>query len=356
MIEINDLSYSYSGGEKGKDLENINLTITDGEVLLLCGESGCGKTTLTRLINGLIPHFYEGQLSGSVTFDGVGIGSRPLFETGEKVGSVFQNPRSQFFNVDTTGELVFGCENRGMPEQEIRKRLLETVADFRISSLMDRNIFRLSGGEKQKIACASVSAVGPDVMILDEPSSSLDMAGIEDLRRMIAVWKAKGRTIIIAEHRLFYLRELIDRVVYMRKGRIEAQYGAEEFRSLSRGELGMLGLRPLYLEDLRLQPRDRTVSARKDLCLSRFSYSYRQTGRALDLENLAIPRGCAAAIIGGNGSGKTTFARCLCGLNRRFGGILEREGIVYRGKKLLKNSYMVMAGCKPPAIYGECDG
>ena len=342
MIEIKDLSFTYSGGERGKNLVDINLDIRRGEVLLLCGESGCGKTTLTRLINGLIPHFYEGELEGSVTWDGVEIGSLPVHETGKRVGSVFQNPRSQFFNVDTTGELVFACENQGMGEKEIRMRLDKTMADFRISALMDRNIFRLSGGEKQKIACASVSAVGPDVMVLDEPSSSLDMAGIENLRRMIEVWKGQGKTIVVAEHRLFYLRELISRVVFMKEGRIEERFGAEEFRMMTRGELDQLGLRPLYLEELGHETKARAASEEKDLQLSQFCYSYRQTGRVLDLGNLIIPRGCAAAIVGGNGSGKTTFARCLCGLSRKFGGQVEVDGRVCKGKGLLKNSYMVM--------------
>ncbi len=136
---------------------------------------------MTRLINGLIPNYYEGTLTGEVLINGQEINKLPLYETAKIIGSVFQNPRSQFFNVDTTSELSFGCENMGLPSEEIEKRIRDTVADFRISSLLDRNIFQLSGGEKQKIACASVSTCQPEIFVLDEPSSNLDAWAIEDL-------------------------------------------------------------------------------------------------------------------------------------------------------------------------------
>ncbi len=131
------------------------------------------------------------------------------------VGSVFQNPKSQFFNVDTDSELAFACENLGYPKENILQRITKTVSDYHIKDLMGRNVFALSGGEKQKIACASSSVLLPGIMVLDEPSSNLDIAAIDDLRRVLTTWKEQGKTILIAEHRLYYLRNLIDRVLYI---------------------------------------------------------------------------------------------------------------------------------------------
>jgi len=348
MIEIKDLCFTYSGGERKRGLEDINLSIKKGEVLLLCGESGCGKTTLTRLINGLIPEFYEGKLTGTVKLEGEEISKQPLHETGKRVGSVFQNPKSQFYNVDTTGELVFACENRGLSRSEILRRLKKTVDDFKIHPLMGRNIFQLSGGEKQKIACASVSALNPSVLVLDEPSPSLDVAGVDDLRKMIEIWKSEGKTVVIAEHRLYYLRDLIDRVIFMRSGRIEREFGKEEFKGMEREDLARLGLRPLWLEDI---GRDEGGRPSRGSCrmetghgirLSGFQFSYKGGKNVLNLDDFSLPGGRATAIIGPNGSGKTSFARCLCGLSRKFRGTVEIEGIRRKGKNLLKNCYMVL--------------
>ena len=175
MIEFSNINFRYAGGTEAGGLVNINLIIPDGQVILLCGQSGCGKTTLTRLVNGLIPNYYEGKLSGEVLLDGKNISSLPLYETAKYVGSVFQNPRTQFFTVDSTSELAFGCENQGLPKEEIIQRVKSTAKQFDMDNLLGKNIFSLSGGEKQKIACASVSASNPPIIVLDEPSYNLYM-------------------------------------------------------------------------------------------------------------------------------------------------------------------------------------
>ena len=201
MIELKNITFSYEGREQG-GLRNINLTVKNGECILLCGRSGCGKTTITRLVNGLIPRFYAGELTGQVLIDGKDIADLTMYKIAEKVGSVFQNPRTQFFNTDSDSEIAFGLENQGMPTEELRQRVETTAADLEIQSLRNRSLHALSGGEKQKVAFASVYAMNPDIYLLDEPSSNLDVDAIQDLRKHLKLVKQQGKTILIAEHRL----------------------------------------------------------------------------------------------------------------------------------------------------------
>ena len=229
MIKIDHISFSY--GEENENtggVRDIDLNIEDGQFVVLCGESGCGKTTVTRLINGLIPHYYEGKMTGEVWVNGAKVSEQPLYDTAAVVGSVFQNPRSQFFNVDTTSEITFGCENLGQPEKDIRERLAKTVRDFRLEKLMDRNIFHLSGGEKQKIACAGVSIMELDVLVMDEPSSNLDAASILDLRKILAFWKSQGKTIIVVSSEMPEILGITNRIGVMSNGRLAGIVNTKE--------------------------------------------------------------------------------------------------------------------------------
>lgn len=341
MIEIKDLSFKYSSGEQEQSLSGINLSVEAGEVVLLCGESGCGKTTVTRLVNGLIPHYYEGELKGSVLVDGQDVISQPLYETAKLVGSVFQNPRTQFFNVDTTSELAFGAENQGVEAREIEERIAHTIQEFGIGELMGRNIFHLSGGEKQKIACASTSVCETPVLILDEPTSNLDVGSIREMRRLMECWKKEGKTILIAEHRLYFLRDLADRVIYLKKGRIEKEFSMEELKAVSDRELELMGLRPLFLKGL--TRKERILPAAKNMVLKGFSYCYRgMEENFLEIKQEEVPANGLIAVIGNNGAGKSTFARCLCGLEKKAAGQVKVGEKTLEGKQLLQQCFMVM--------------
>ena len=346
MIEIKNTSFSYKNGQRCNSLNNINLSIKKGETVLLCGESGCGKTTLTRLVNGLIPHYYEGELNGSVIINGKNLINTPLFEISEIVGSVFQNPKSQFFCVDTISEIAFGCENRGLPEDEITKRVINSAEELEITNLLNKSIFNLSGGEKQKIACASVFACCPDIFVLDEPSSNLDPSAIEDLANLLQKWKELGKTIIIAEHRLYYLKKLADKVVFMQHGKIGRVMNNKEFNTISQAELASMGLRPVNLRN-HYCPSVSITATSEYFNLKKFSFSYKylKNGKqpsVLDIDELKLPKNASIAVIGSNGAGKTTFTRCLCGLERRCPGFIEHSGGMLKRKQRLDICYMVM--------------
>lgn len=177
MISFQNVTFSYQENGEPKSLDSINLEVNNGECILLCGKSGCGKTTMTRLLNGMIPNFYEGKLQGTVLLDGQSLFDLPMYEISKQVGSVFQNPRTQFYTVNTTSEIAFGCENLGMESQKIARCIEQTAEDLQIKYLLNRNIFNLSGGEKQIIAFASIYAMSPQVYVLDEPSSNLRYSG-----------------------------------------------------------------------------------------------------------------------------------------------------------------------------------
>ncbi len=332
---MDNVSFSYAEDE---NLADVNLNIKKGEVILLCGESGCGKTTLTRFLNGLIPNFFDGKRQGEVYLDNKSISEMPIYEISKYVGSVFQNPKTQFFNVDTTSEITFGCENLAVEKSEIETRLEKVVNDFKITHLLDKNIFKISGGEKQKIACASVSAVFPEIFVLDEPSSNLDSKSSWEFEQIIKKWKSQGKTVIIAEHKLFFLKDVVDRVIFIKNGKITYDWHISEFKKLNHRDLG---LRQLDLDNLTAKRTDYYSNNNDFLELKNFNFKYKKVP-ALDINNVKIPKNEIIAIIGKNGAGKSTFANCLCGLKRSFKGEVIFDNQRLKRKDMLKKTYMVM--------------
>ena len=324
-------------------LSDFSLKVYKGELVLLTGPSGCGKSTVLRLINGLIPHFFPGKLTGEVLINGENISSKDLYETARIVGTVFQNPRSQFYNVDTTGELAFGCENQGLPAEEIYDRIDHTVARFQIEKLMDRSIFRLSGGEKQKIACAAIDAAETDIILLDEPSANLDYNATIQLRELIRIWKENGKTIIAAEHRIAYLWDMIDRAVIMDNGQIVSEIRGDEKDSLKPENLAKMGLRSTKVESPAEVELPVVLEGDKTFTIQDMYFSYNGSKtECVNIDTLTLSEGKITAITGANGIGKTTFLNCFCGLERHCKGSLEFRGKLYTRKKRKTLCFMVM--------------
>ena len=364
MIELKNVTFEYGSAEgaaggtgetvSNGSLKNINLKINEGEFILLTGGSGCGKTTILRLINGLIPNFFEGSLEGSVTVDGFDVSHAELYDTAKSVSTVFQNPRSQFFNVDTTSELAFACENQGMAEDEILQRIDRTVSELHLEPLMNRSLFDLSGGQKQKIACASVAVTGNKIILLDEPSANLDLRTIDELAELLKKWKGEGKTIIVAEHRISYLWGLADRTVILNEGKIVRELSRAQMNQISEEELHGLGLRTnnSYVKTVLRQaqePRGGVPEALEGLnqknsflILQNFRYKYKNGYLALNIPQMQIPVGKITAITGNNGEGKTTLLNCLCGLDRRSKGTLLYKGKTYNRRQRQKLIYLVM--------------
>ena len=324
MIKLNHVSFSYQNGEANEMqvLSDVSFQASCGECVVLCGKSGCGKTTMLRLVNGLIPHFYAGKLEGNVLVGGQEMQQTPLSQTSRIVGSVFQNPRTQFFHLDTTGEMAFNLENQNVPRPQMKKRLEEVSYRLNLQELMDRNIFELSGGEKQQIACGSVYAALPSVIVMDEPSSNLDMESIRKLQKLIRMMKDEGKTVLISEHRLWYLEGIADRYVLLEDGRIRQEFTPETAADLSLEKRKALGLRAVKREQLYELRPDMGLIKQKSTGLEIDGLQFsRQMRQVLNVPHLEIPSGAIVAVIGENGAGKSTFSLCLAGLLKHTGTV-----------------------------------
>lgn len=335
MIKFENVSVTIQGK---KILSDINLEIQDGEFVLICGDSGCGKTTMTRLINGLIPHFIKDvTLEGCVTVAGKEISKTPMYKIAEHVGSVFQNPKTQFFHTNSNAEMAFGMENRGIEPEYIKKRIKSIITELNMEKLADRNVFSMSGGEKQLLAFASVYAMEPQVYVLDEPSANLDMDAIRKLCERLEVIRKKGHTVVVAEHRLAYLQPFVDRIIYVKEGRIEREFTPSEFRALSNDEHEHMGLRSIRQEQIQI-PKLKPSPGTADLMVRELSCRRKKQVIFQNI-SLSVNGGDIIGIVGKNGAGKSTFCNCLCGLLSESGG-----QIVYKGKKLSKKSRTKLFG------------
>lgn len=354
MIHIKNVSFKYSEGEDYQ-LKNINLHIKPGECVLLCGKSGCGKTTVTKLINGLIPHFIKREFEGKVISAGMDVENTKMYQLSSKIGSVFQNPKSQFFNIDSDSELAFCLENDGREPEYIKKRVSDTINDLQIEKLVSRNIFTMSGGEKQALAFASIYTVNPEVYVLDEPTANLDQKSIQILKKQLEKIKSLGKTIVIADHRLYYLADIIDRAVYMDKGKIVRIFEREEFLALKDDDRIKMGLR--MIKNTETKHSKCVVSNKADLIVSSLSYSIKKNPI---FQNISFSgnEGEVIGILGNNGTGKTTLMRCLAGLIKENKGTVKLNGKCLNGKQRNRACYMIMQDVNhqlfSESVWNEC--
>lgn len=340
MISLKNVSFQYEGSTAGQ-LKNINFHIGKGECVLLCGRSGCGKTTILRLINGLIPDYFDGKLDGQILYQGKNISEMEMYERAKFAGSVFQNPRTQFFNVDTDSEIAFGMENLGLSREIMLQRMQEVTEKLHLENLRKRSIFELSGGEKQRIAFASVYAMNPEVYLLDEPSSNLDEKSVEELREQLRVIKEEGKSILISEHRIYYLMDIADRIIYLDHGEIKAEFTREEFWELTDKKRMEMGLRTIKKERIQI-PVCRDVSSDiQQLALQEVSLKRKKELLQSNL-TFSLTKGSILGVIGENGVGKTTFLRTICGLHREYEGQIFIQQKPATRKMLIQQSYMVM--------------
>jgi energy-coupling factor transporter ATPase len=220
VIETNNLTYSYPNS-KEPSIKNVSIKINKGDFVILTGPSGCGKTTLCRCFNGLVPHFYNGNLEGKINVAGLDVSEHQIHEIARHVGLVFQNPENQLFALSVEKDVAFGLENFAMPRDEMRKRVDWALDMTGISELTERPPHELSGGQQQRVAIASVLAMQPDIIILDEPTSFLDPLGAEKIFEVISNLNKKlGITIILVEHRLDLAAKYANRVIVMNKGEV----------------------------------------------------------------------------------------------------------------------------------------
>ncbi|MHD0396637.1 ABC transporter ATP-binding protein [Staphylococcus simulans] len=328
MISIENLTFSY---EEGKPiLKNINMHINKGNIIVLAGRSGCGKTTLLKLLNGLIPHFMNGIMEGNVTINGKDIQSLTFKDISLYTGTVFQNPKSQFFCMNTTNELAFESENSGMNPDLIKENIMQCTEKMCINHLLNKNLTELTGGQKQMIACASVSIFSHDIIILDEPTANLDVQSIHKIKALITLWKEQGKTIIVAEHRLHYLIDLLDELIILEEGAVKWHFNQADIQKMSNERFNAIGLRSPW--SMILEPGYYTENSSEsyiEIENIKFKYKHDEND-VLNIPKIKLPIGKVTALIGNNGCGKSTLANYLAGLEK------DKPPKAYYKKKKIK--------------------
>lgn len=316
MIQIDELKYRYSDSAVWA-LRDTSFSVGNGELIVLTGKSGCGKSTLFRCINGLCPNFFEGEKAGGVFLMGKEISLMRIGDISKMAASVFQNPESQFFTTDVLSDLVFACENYGISKENIQACMDSVVALLSLEPLLGRKLAELSGGEKQKVAIASALMLNADILLMDEPSSNLDYQSIRLLKDTLAGLKAEGYTIMVIEHRLYYLKDICDRLIVLENGEIVRTYEREALTVSDNNAFHEQGLRGVHLFQNAVRGSHAQNAPNPLLALEGIRFGYQKGTDILQGIDLCVYPGDRIALLGKNGCGKTTMGKILCGLKKR---------------------------------------
>ena len=337
------LDFTYEG-EKSPALKSITASVPRGKCIVLCGSSGCGKTTLLRCFNHLIPNFYEGTLKGYCNLGGQDLKDLSIGETGRLAASVFQDPRSQFFTLNSNSEIAFGLENFGCSQEKMRSRVEEAFETFSMEKLKNRNVFSLSSGERQLVALLSAWAMDTDLLLLDEPTANLDALAIDQLSEILSGLHDRGKTMVISEHRLYYLKGIADEYWYLDHGQLVCRYPAAQLEAMSPEELQALGLRITDRSQLTCGLQPAPEPSRQDLLQVQdlhFRYGKGQQEILRGL-HLTARTGEVVGLLGANGCGKTTLGKQISGLLSRQTGTVTLNGQPLSAKQLQDQSIFIM--------------
>ncbi len=364
LIEVKDLWYRYPSSEKPA-LQEINLEIDQGEFILLTGPSGCGKTTFCRSLNGLIPKFYSGEMKGDVFINKLNTRETPTMKLAQQIGLIFQNPDNQIFALTLEKDIAFGLENLGTPREKMKEEISWAAEVTGIQNLRERATHELSGGQKQRLTIASVLAMHPKIIVMDEPTSFLDPVGAENIFEVLdKLNRDLGMTIILIEHRMDLAVKYVDRIIVFDKGKLMSDgspakiLADENIRLLGVGvprvlelskrlqkEMEIFNPLPLsadsfYNQILSHLP-ERNIINHKNQDLDAFSVEYHHIPaiqvknvsfdypgpvQALKDASLIIHKGDFVAIMGENGAGKTTLVKHFNGLLRPKAGFIIVNG------------------------------
>ncbi|HSL27857.1 MAG TPA: ABC transporter ATP-binding protein [Anaerolineales bacterium] len=333
-LVIENLSFQYRTRSEPA-IQNISFELKPGEMLLIAGSSGCGKTTLARCINGLIPRSYRGRREGEVLLHGKDVADMQIADMAQIVGTLLQDPERQIVASNVYNEIAFGPENLGLPRAEVVARVEQALTRLKIEQLRDRETFNLSGGEKQKVALAGLLAMNPSILLLDEPLASLDPASAYEALEAFRSLADEGKTIVLIEHRVEdAIAARPDRLLYMEAGEIRYLGPIDDLPTeINHREVKL----PAEWVIKRVQQRGEKVdkpefapnTLRGDPLVEFEHMDFRysdDTPLVLQDVNLTIRQGDLIAVLGPNGSGKSTLVKHAIGLLKPTAGRVLVDG------------------------------